>query len=78
MKLEITSVELGDWIKRKRLERHMKQYELARLIPVNPNTLSRYVTGEISPTLEIVERIAEIFNAEIVIREKGYDERREE
>ena len=71
MKIEITSVELGEWIKQKRLERHMKQYELARMIPVNPNTLSRYVTGEVSPPFELVERIAEIFDAEVVIREKG-------
>lgn len=71
MKREVTSIEFGQWIKEKRKAAGLKQYELARMIPINSNTLSRYVTGEKLPSLDIAERICEIFGAELVIREKG-------
>jgi len=44
------------------------------MIPVNKNTFSRYMTGEVIPPLDICEKICRILGAELVIREKGYDE----
>lgn len=76
MKREITSVEFGDWVKEKRRKAGMRQDVLAGMIPVNKNTLSRYVTGEKTPPLDVVEKICEIFGAELVIRENAYDEGR--
>lgn len=66
-------MEIGDWIKERRREKGLKQYELAKMIPVNNNTLSRYETGEKVPTWDIVEKIAEILGAEIVLRERAYE-----
>jgi len=47
--------------------------DLAKMIPTNKNTLSRWETGDRLPTLDNAERLAEIFGAELVLREKGYD-----
>ena len=43
------------------------------MIPMNPGTLSRYVTGEVAPPLDIAEKICELLGAELVIRETGND-----
>jgi len=72
---EITGMEIGDWIKEKRRAAGLRQYELAKMIPVNKNTMSRYETGEKVPTWDIVEKIVEILGAEIVIREKADESR---
>lgn len=71
MKREITSVDFGEWIKEKRRKAGLKQYELARMIPVSADTLSRYVIGDRVPPLDVAEKICEIFGAELIIREKG-------
>ena len=76
MKREITYIDFGQWVNEKRRAAGIRQHELARMIPVNKNTLSRYTSGEKTPPLEVVEKICEIFGAELVIREKGYDEGR--
>ena len=74
MRQEIVNLDFGRWIKEKRRKAGLKQYELARMIPVNQNTLSRYETGEKLPPLDVVEKICEIFKAELLIREYGTDE----
>ena len=73
MKREVTTISFGGWLKEKRRAAKKKQYELAKEIPVNANTLSRYETGERLPTLDVAERICELFGAEIIIREKGIE-----
>lgn len=73
MKREIQSVAFGEWVAEKRKSAGHKQYEFAKMIPVNKNTLSRYETGEKMPTLDVAERIAELLGAEIVIKEKGHE-----
>ena len=73
MRREITSIDFGEWIKEKRRAKGLKQYELAKMIPMNPGTLSRYVTGEVAPPLDIAEKICELLGAELVIRETGND-----
>lgn len=71
MKREVMSVNFGMWVREKRRKAGLKQYELADMIPCNPNTLSRYVTGEKIPPLDVAERICEVLGAELVIKEKG-------
>ena len=78
MKREVMSIDFGEWIKEKRRAKGLKQYELARMIPLNPGTLSRYVIGDVFPPLDIAEKICEILGGELVIREKGYDTEGEE
>jgi len=74
MRREVTSVDFGKWITETRRKKGIKQYELADMIPVQQNTLSRYVTGDMMPRLDVCERICELLGAELVIREKGNDE----
>lgn len=71
MKREVVSVDFGKWVREKRRQAGLKQYELADMIPCNANTLSRYVTGEKIPPLDVAERICEVLGAELIIREKG-------
>ena len=73
MKREVTTITFGSWLKEKRRAAKKKQYDLAKEIPINANTLSRYETGERLPTLDVAERICELFGAEIIIREKGIE-----
>ena len=73
MKREVNHVEFGDWVKEKRRQKGLKQYELAKMIPLNPGTLSRYVMGDVMPPLDIAEKICSILGAELIIREKGYE-----
>ena len=69
MRREVTSVSFGAWITEKRKKKGIKQYQLAEMIPVQENTLSRYVTGDMMPRLDICERICELLGAELVIKE---------
>jgi len=74
MRREVTSIDFGEWVTETRRKKGLKQYELADMIPVQRNTLSRIVTGDSVPKLDICERICELLGAELVIREKGNDE----
>jgi len=73
MRHEIKSIDFGQWVKAKRKAAGLNQVDLAKMIPTNKNTLSRWETGDRLPTLDNAERLAEIFGAELVLREKGYD-----
>lgn len=77
MKREIADLDFGKWVTEKRRAAGIRQHELAAMIPVNKNTLTRYTSGDRVPPLDVVEKICEIFGAELVIREKDYDEGRE-
>lgn len=48
-------------IKELRKEKGLTQAELAKLIGVNPVTLSRYETGDRKPKIDKLEKMAEIF-----------------
>jgi len=74
MKREIEFIDFTEWTREKIKKKGLKQYEIAKMIPVNKNTFSRYMTGEVVPPLDICEKICRILGAELVIREKGYDE----
>lgn len=76
MRREVTSIDFGAWITEKRRKMGIKQYKLAAMIPVSENTMSRYVTGDKVPPLDICEKICEILGAELVIKEN--DEERTE
>ena len=75
---EIETYNIGNWIKEKRKELGYKQYQFAPMIPVNVNTLSRYESGDRVPTWDVIEKIAELVGAQILIREKADYEREEE
>ena len=75
MKREVNSIDFGKWIREKIKKSGIKQYDLAEMIPVHKNTLSRYVTGDNYPSLDVCEKICEIFGAELVIREKNDETR---
>lgn len=46
-------------------EKDMTQCELANLIGTTNVTISRYISGERNPRIEIVAKIAEVFNVSI-------------
>ena len=74
MRLETTGIDFGQWVKEKRKAAGYTQYQLARMIPMHENTLSRYETGDKSPSLEIAERLCEIFGAELVVKVYGRED----
>ena len=48
-----------------RKEANMTQNDLAKIIGVNPVTLSRYENGERNPKLDKLEKIAETFHVSV-------------
>lgn len=77
MKREVTSIDFGEWIRKNRKAKKMSQREFGARIKSHETSVGRWERGEASPTLEQAEEIAKIFGAELVIREKGIDERAE-
>ena len=49
----------SDLLKERLRRKHIRQYELAKLIGVTPRTVNRYIACESMPPLQIVQRIAE-------------------
>ena len=76
MKREVTSIDFGEWVNSKRRAKHMFQRDLAKKVNCHETSIGRWERGEASPTLEQAEQIAKFFGAELVIREKGYEEER--
>lgn len=74
MKWEMNMVDFGRWMKAKRKEKHLSQERLSEIILTNKNTISRYETGDRFPPLDVAERIAAVFGAEFILREKGHEE----
>ena len=74
MREEVVNIDFGQWVKEKRKAAGYNQHELARLIPIHENTLSRYETGDKSPALDVAERICEIFGAELLIKVYGRED----
>ena len=56
------NVLFGKKLAELRKARGLKQHDLSQQLGIHDQTTSRYERGEISPSLEILERIAKIFN----------------
>ena len=74
MKREITSIDVGEWIRNKRKEKKMLQRDLAAKAHCHETSIGRWERGEDSPTLDMMEQIAKVLGAELILREKGYEE----
>lgn len=57
--------DIGENIKKFRIEKNMKQEELAERLFVSRQTISNYENGKSRPDVEMVLRIAEIFETDV-------------
>lgn len=62
--------ELGKIIKERRKTLGVTQAHLAELAGVNVNTIIRIENGKINPTIEVVNRIADVLGMELSISVK--------
>lgn len=58
-------MKLGDKIKQLRKNKGISQEELAGMLKINRNYLSRIETGKSEPTSSILKNIAEIFSVDL-------------
>lgn len=58
-------MKLGEKIKQLRKSKGISQEELASMLKINRNYLSRIETGKSEPTSSILKNIAEIFNVDL-------------
>lgn len=63
-------LELGNTIRQRRKILKITQAHLAALAGVNVNTVIRIERGQINPTLEIMNAIADVLGMEVSIRVK--------
>lgn len=56
---------IGEKIKTLRKERKLTQKELAHKIGVTASTITKYEIGQLEPNLEVLNKIADIFNISI-------------
>ena len=59
----------GAWMKAKRIEQGLSQYELARRTYCHGNSIGRWEREEGCPTLDQAETIAEVLGAKLVLEE---------
>ena len=64
MEVEILG-NIGEKIKKKRIEKNLKQYELAKLADMSNTFLSDIETGRSSPAIKTLEKIAKALEIEI-------------
>ena len=57
------------WMRNKRLKKSMSQVRLAKKVGVHVNTIIRWESGTQFPTLDMAEKIAEVFGARFSIEE---------
>lgn len=62
--------ELGNTIRARRKTLGITQVHLAELAEVNPNTIIRIENGKINPTIQVINRIAEILGMELSLSVK--------
>ena len=55
-------VELGERLKTLRIENHLRQDQVARLINVDKSSISLYETGMRQPSYATLVRLADVFN----------------
>ena len=58
-------MKLGEKIKSLRKSKGVSQEQLAAMLKINRNFLSRIETGKSEPTSSILKQIAEIFNIDL-------------
>ena len=58
-------MKLGEKIKQLRKSKSISQEELASMLKINRNYLSRIETGKSEPTSSILKNVAEIFNVDL-------------
>lgn len=56
---------IGEKIKTLRKERNLTQKELANKIGVTASTVTKYENGQLEPNIEVLNKIADIFNISI-------------
>ena len=57
--------QLGNIIKQRRKTLGITQVHLAELAGVNPNTIIRIEKGQINPSIEVINNIAEVLGMEL-------------
>ena len=62
--------KLGKTIRERRKTLGITQVHLAELAEVNPNTIIRIENGKINPTIQVIDRIAEILGMELSLSVK--------
>lgn len=62
--------KMASAVKRRRIDLHMDQSELARRIKTSQQQLSRYEIGMNSPTIERVYDLCKALDLEFILREK--------
>lgn len=56
---------IGEKIKKKRIEKNLKQYELAELAKMSNTFLSDIETGRSAPSIKTLEKIAKVLELDI-------------
>jgi len=62
--------EIGESIKKRRKVLKITQPHLAELAAVSINTLYKIERGQVNPTINIVQKIADVLGMELIIRIK--------
>lgn len=55
-------IELGERLKKLRMENHLRQDQVARLVNVEKSSISMYETGMRQPSYATLVRLANVFN----------------
>lgn len=63
-------MELGIIIRERREALEVTQHVVAELSGISVNTLSAIETGRANPTVDVVQRIAEVLGLELILRVK--------
>ena len=64
---DIDTVMIGFLIKEKRLENHLSQEELAKIVGIAQSDLSKIERGQLNPSIKMVNRIAKGLNSNLSI-----------
>lgn len=55
-------IELGERLRNLRIEKHLRQDQVARLVNVEKSSISMYETGMRQPSYATLVRLADVFN----------------
>lgn len=55
-------IELGERLRNLRIEKHLRQDQVARLVNVEKSSISMYETGMRQPSYTTLVRLADVFN----------------
>ena len=76
--MHIDALTIGKFLYELRMEKHYTQEQLAEMLNVTNKTISRYECGEGYPSLELLSKLAEIFNITVDEILKGKRNKKEE